>query len=110
MPRQCPSTVSRSEHGPTVYSKAKKDSHNTFGTVSNTTAHLIAMASTSSRGDAKGIGAAPSATIYMAVRFFLTCILKIFFREVETRGAHNIPREGPVLFLCGPHANQVGLG
>ncbi|OZJ03870.1 hypothetical protein BZG36_03683 [Bifiguratus adelaidae] len=64
------------------------------------------MASTSSRGDAKGIDAAPSATIYMAVRFFLTCILKIFFREVETRGAHNIPKEGPVLFLCGPHANQ----
>ena len=22
------------------------------------------------------------------------------------RGAFNIPKDGPVLFICGPHANQ----
>jgi len=33
-------------------------------------------------------------------------IINIFFREIRPRGAFNIPREGAVLFICGPHANQ----
>ncbi|KAH8915522.1 hypothetical protein BT69DRAFT_1356523 [Atractiella rhizophila] len=33
-------------------------------------------------------------------------IVHVFFREVRTRGAHNIPKEGPIIFAAGPHANQ----
>lgn len=33
-------------------------------------------------------------------------MLDIFFREVKPRGAHKIPREGPVIFVAAPHANQ----
>lgn len=34
-------------------------------------------------------------------------IINIFFREVRPRGAFNIPREGPVIFVGAPHSNQV---
>lgn len=40
------------------------------------------------------------------VLLFWRVIINIFFREIRPRGAFNIPRDGPVLFICGPHANQ----
>ncbi|KAI9497823.1 hypothetical protein BDB00DRAFT_867952 [Zychaea mexicana] len=33
-------------------------------------------------------------------------MLDIFFREVRPRGAHRVPKEGPVIFVVAPHANQ----
>jgi glycerol-3-phosphate O-acyltransferase/dihydroxyacetone phosphate acyltransferase len=30
-----------------------------------------------------------------------------FFREIRPRGAFNIPRDGPVIFVAAPHHNQV---
>jgi glycerol-3-phosphate O-acyltransferase/dihydroxyacetone phosphate acyltransferase len=31
----------------------------------------------------------------------------IYFKEIKTGGAHNIPESGPVIFAIGPHSNQV---
>ncbi|KAI0062297.1 glycerol-3-phosphate O-acyltransferase [Artomyces pyxidatus] len=32
--------------------------------------------------------------------------MNIFFREIRPRGAFNIPRHGPVIFVAAPHSNQ----
>ncbi|ORY62697.1 uncharacterized protein BCR38DRAFT_346962 [Pseudomassariella vexata] len=40
---------------------------------------------------------------------FLWCmsiIINLFFREVHPRGSWYVPRNGPVLFIAAPHANQ----
>lgn len=47
--------------------------------------------------------------IYDFVSFFFTILLDIFFREIRPRGAHKVPRQGPVIFVAAPHANQVPL-
>ncbi|KAG0047558.1 hypothetical protein BGZ83_007412 [Gryganskiella cystojenkinii] len=44
--------------------------------------------------------------IYDFVSFFFTILLDIFFREIRPRGAHKVPRQGPVIFVAAPHANQ----
>ncbi|KAG0362530.1 hypothetical protein BC939DRAFT_444573 [Gamsiella multidivaricata] len=44
--------------------------------------------------------------IYDFVAFFFTIMLDIFFREIRPRGAHKIPKKGPVIFVAAPHANQ----
>ncbi|ORY32320.1 hypothetical protein BCR39DRAFT_523975 [Naematelia encephala] len=44
--------------------------------------------------------------LYDIVLIFWRIIINIFFREIRPRGAFNIPLEGPVLFICGPHSNQ----
>ncbi|KAF9536928.1 hypothetical protein EC957_009350 [Mortierella hygrophila] len=44
--------------------------------------------------------------IYDFVSFFFTILLDIFFREIRPRGAHKIPKKGPVIFVAAPHANQ----
>lgn len=31
---------------------------------------------------------------------------KVFFREVIAKGTGDLPASGPILFVCGPHANQ----
>ncbi|KAG1144350.1 hypothetical protein G6F37_006327 [Rhizopus arrhizus] len=33
-------------------------------------------------------------------------MLNTFFREIKPRGAHKIPKEGPVIFVAAPHVNQ----
>ncbi|PKS11491.1 hypothetical protein jhhlp_003255 [Lomentospora prolificans] len=33
-------------------------------------------------------------------------VIDLFFREVVPRGSWKVPREGPVLFVAAPHANQ----
>jgi hypothetical protein len=41
---------------------------------------------------------------------WIFCIMvDIFFREVRPRGAHRIPKEGPVIFVAAPHANQASV-
>ncbi|KAI1295154.1 hypothetical protein EDD11_007960 [Mortierella claussenii] len=44
--------------------------------------------------------------IYDFVSFFFTILLDIFFREIRPRGAHKVPKQGPVIFVAAPHANQ----
>ncbi|KAF9005622.1 glycerol-3-phosphate O-acyltransferase [Cyathus striatus] len=43
---------------------------------------------------------------YDAVMFFWRTVTQLFFREVRPRGAFNIPRDGPVIFVGAPHNNQ----
>ncbi|KAF8350734.1 hypothetical protein F5887DRAFT_876538 [Amanita rubescens] len=43
---------------------------------------------------------------YDAAMAFWRLITQIFFREVRPRGAFNIPRDGPVIFVAAPHNNQ----
>ncbi|CAL1704821.1 unnamed protein product [Somion occarium] len=43
---------------------------------------------------------------YEAAMIFWRTITGLFFREVRPRGAFNIPREGPVILVAGPHHNQ----
>lgn len=38
-----------------------------------------------------------------------TAILDLFFREVRPRGAHLVPKDGPIIFVAAPHANQVRI-
>jgi len=44
---------------------------------------------------------------YDAAILFWRVIVQIFFREITSRGGSNIPREGPIIFVGGPHNNQV---
>jgi len=43
---------------------------------------------------------------YDANLMFWRTIIQVFFREVRPRGAFNIPKEGPVIFVGAPHHNQ----
>ena len=45
--------------------------------------------------------------VYDAALLFWRMVTNVFFREVRPRGAFNIPREGPVIFVAAPHNNQV---
>lgn len=44
---------------------------------------------------------------YDGVMLFWRTVTQIFFREIRPRGAFNIPRDGPVIFVGAPHNNQV---
>ncbi|CAG8569802.1 2043_t:CDS:10 [Funneliformis mosseae] len=43
---------------------------------------------------------------YDVVVSFFSVVLDIFFREIRPRGSHKVPKEGPVIFVAAPHANQ----
>ncbi|KAI8881524.1 hypothetical protein K501DRAFT_324464 [Backusella circina FSU 941] len=43
---------------------------------------------------------------YDLALWLFNLMLNIFFREVRPRGAHKIPKDGPVIFVAAPHANQ----
>ncbi|RXW24111.1 hypothetical protein EST38_g1717 [Candolleomyces aberdarensis] len=43
---------------------------------------------------------------YEAVMLFWRMVTQIFFREIRPRGAFNVPRSGPVIFVAAPHNNQ----
>ncbi|KAF9227958.1 glycerol-3-phosphate O-acyltransferase [Gyrodon lividus] len=43
---------------------------------------------------------------YEPALMFWRIITQIFFREIRPRGAFNIPRDGPVIFVGAPHHNQ----
>lgn len=44
--------------------------------------------------------------IYDLVVWTLSAIFDLFFREIRPRGAYRIPRNGPLIFVAAPHANQ----
>ncbi|ODQ63365.1 hypothetical protein NADFUDRAFT_48230 [Nadsonia fulvescens var. elongata DSM 6958] len=44
--------------------------------------------------------------LYDMVVWFFMVVFDCFFREVKPRGAFKIPRQGPVIFVAAPHANQ----
>jgi 1-acyl-sn-glycerol-3-phosphate acyltransferase len=48
-----------------------------------------------------------SGLVYTCFLTVWKVILNIFFREIRPRGTFNIPREGPVILVVAPHANQV---
>lgn len=45
--------------------------------------------------------------VYDAFLWTFSVLVELFFREVHPRGSWKVPKEGPVLFVCAPHANQV---
>jgi glycerol-3-phosphate O-acyltransferase/dihydroxyacetone phosphate acyltransferase len=45
--------------------------------------------------------------VYDAFLWTFSILVELFFREVHPRSSWKIPKEGPVLFVCAPHANQV---
>jgi hypothetical protein len=47
-----------------------------------------------------------TAIVYDCALFFLRVIANLFFREIRPRGAWNIPKDGPVIFVAAPHHNQ----
>ncbi|KAH7889725.1 glycerol-3-phosphate O-acyltransferase [Phlebopus sp. FC_14] len=47
-----------------------------------------------------------AAVTYDAALMFWRIITQIFFREIRPRGAFNVPRDGPVIFVGAPHHNQ----
>ncbi|KAI9218894.1 hypothetical protein BC828DRAFT_387408 [Blastocladiella britannica] len=44
--------------------------------------------------------------VYDVLAYLLSFIVGIFFREIKARGAQNIPKYGPVIFVAAPHHNQ----
>jgi len=40
--------------------------------------------------------------------WFMSILSDVFFREIHPRGSWKVPRNGPILFVAAPHANQVG--
>lgn len=56
-------------------------------------------------------GKKPIATMnkfmYDAFLWTFSILVELFFREVHPRSSWKVPKEGPVIFVCAPHANQV---
>jgi len=48
-----------------------------------------------------------NALAYDVMIGFWRVVTNLFFREIRPRGTFNIPREGPVIFVAGPHNNQA---
>lgn len=44
--------------------------------------------------------------IFDLVLWMFTVVCNCFFREIRPRGAFRVPRQGPVIFVAAPHANQ----
>lgn len=44
---------------------------------------------------------------YDTFLWLMSVFVDLFFREVHPRGSWKVPRQGPVLFVAAPHANQV---
>ncbi|CAG8436451.1 3838_t:CDS:10 [Diversispora eburnea] len=49
---------------------------------------------------------APTKMLYEIVVYFFSFVLGGFFREIKPRGSHKIPKDGPIIFVAAPHANQ----
>ncbi|RCH96056.1 Glycerol-3-phosphate/dihydroxyacetone phosphate acyltransferase [Rhizopus azygosporus] len=45
--------------------------------------------------------------LYDCAAWLFNIMLDVFFREIRPRGSHKIPKEGPLIFVAAPHANQV---
>ncbi|OCK82310.1 glycerol-3-phosphate O-acyltransferase [Lepidopterella palustris CBS 459.81] len=44
--------------------------------------------------------------VYDGLLWLFSILVDLFFREVHPRSSWKIPKTGPVLFVCAPHANQ----
>ncbi|CAI6322448.1 unnamed protein product [Periconia digitata] len=44
--------------------------------------------------------------VYDAFLWTFSILVELFFREVHPRGSWKVPKDGPVIFVCAPHANQ----
>ncbi|SCW01028.1 LAFE_0D03488g1_1 [Lachancea fermentati] len=44
--------------------------------------------------------------VYDVFLWLLSNIFDCFFREIRSRGRYKIPRQGPIIFVAAPHANQ----
>jgi glycerol-3-phosphate O-acyltransferase/dihydroxyacetone phosphate acyltransferase len=49
----------------------------------------------------------PANLTYDTVLLFWRIVANLFFREIRPRGAWNIPRDSPIIFVAAPHHNQV---
>mmetsp|Transcript_10772 Transcript_10772/g.34266 ORF Transcript_10772/g.34266 Transcript_10772/m.34266 type:complete len:656 (-) Transcript_10772:91-2058(-) len=47
-----------------------------------------------------------AASVRDLVRGLVDTIVLVFFKEVSSSGDLSVPRAGPVIFVCAPHANQ----
>jgi len=45
-------------------------------------------------------------SLELFVSLLTSLIVHVFFRDIDSRNTHSIPAEGPVIFVCAPHANQ----
>ncbi|KAI8991181.1 hypothetical protein BDF20DRAFT_843170 [Mycotypha africana] len=43
---------------------------------------------------------------YDCALWLFNVMLDVFFREIRPRGSHKIPKDGPLIFVAAPHANQ----
>ncbi|KAI8384391.1 uncharacterized protein BYT42DRAFT_562373 [Radiomyces spectabilis] len=48
----------------------------------------------------------PTSFTYDLAQWIFNILISLFFREVRPRGAYKIPKQGPVIFVVGPHASQ----
>lgn len=44
--------------------------------------------------------------LYDAFLWTFSILIDLFFREVHPRSSWKVPKSGPVIFVCAPHANQ----
>lgn len=44
--------------------------------------------------------------VYDVFLWIFTVVVDIFFREIHPRSSWRIPRQGPIIFVAAPHANQ----
>lgn len=51
--------------------------------------------------------AAMNKYVYDAFLWTFSILVELFFREVHPRSSWKVPKDGPVIFVCAPHANQV---
>ncbi|KAJ8106794.1 hypothetical protein OPT61_g9305 [Boeremia exigua] len=50
--------------------------------------------------------AAMNKLVYDAFLWTFSILVELFFREVHPRSSWKVPKDGPVIFVCAPHANQ----
>ncbi|ORX61488.1 hypothetical protein DM01DRAFT_1342469 [Hesseltinella vesiculosa] len=48
----------------------------------------------------------PASLTYSIFQNTFKAISHVFFREIKLAGLHNVPTDGPCIFIVGPHANQ----
>jgi len=46
--------------------------------------------------------------LYDLILHIFAPLLDLFFREIQIRGAWRVPKDGAVILVAAPHANQVG--
>lgn len=56
-------------------------------------------------------GALATSMLYDLLVVMWRTVINIFFREIRSRGAWKVPKdgEGAVIFVVGPHHNQVSF-